>query len=714
MAPTRAIQVISFLLTIILSLRLSLSQRLLVLVGGILGASISYSYFEPLNRTHPAANGDLVSMDDAASNKCISLTTRRCRNTAVGQWQKEYAIRREELGSCRLNQVQMALGELVRMKLCTGCRKKSTVQTCIDNYVKKWSVEVQQKLLTGDIPSISRETEADAPCSEGLTVLSPGSDGTPFPRAAAASHVPGDYPERPASQLLSHTAHRGRRDSTMRPNSSDSDARPVSSPTGLIDGWRLVPYDYKDKPGRTLHDKVFANLDEKELKVGLVYILRREQDETYYQVGYTNRDMKSRLKEHNDPKKCNGNWNVLLSKTVNHAKRVEQLMLLEFALRGLRYQESWCKTGRDNCTSQHNEIIQASFETVEACVQHWVAWMTNYQPYKQKQATLSYPCSTNAEDLPNSWELARSYVNRIYDINDGFCQMSTGESWVRSSPQQRNKPRSKSTSATVTPTRPKLAEQTREVQSEQPADRLRYDLRSYAWQDGRHLAPTQTPSRRASRSSCSGTPDGVEKTTGPRGHSPDPDVDVDGPEAIATKDRATPVSQSGRSGVHLGASLEEVAEQHHIGRTDPLDDSDQDDSAAEVKEVGESDSDLEQKADNDDDDNYGETFHMETGANTCKAAKQINSWNCHHCGVPNRFLQKNCSQCRTPREIVDLTLDDEDMRGEVHNDLDGRRPGQGQGQVVSSPAARGRSAGKQAVPVVTIEPLTDEECNLEV
>ena len=251
---------------------------------------------------------------------------------------------------------------------------------------------------------------------------------------------------------------------------SPSDVKPVPARAATpVTGWCITPYS--PKTIKTLHQRIFLDLQKKEVESGYIYVLRRDDDQEYYKVGYSAKDPQKRLEQHNQ--QCKAAWEIVLKSNApfRHAKRVERLIHLESGLRKTWYQENFCKTGGESCTAQHHEIIKAPLIEVEKCINHWVKWIMSHKPYEEVATAQGEAPPTDKQPV---WELTNHHRNlTIHNFTDEFCLISTGETWVETPEQQKSNRRRKSTS--VTPTRPSL-EDTRETRSEGMKTRRRTQL----------------------------------------------------------------------------------------------------------------------------------------------------------------------------------------------------------------------------------------------
>jgi hypothetical protein len=462
---------------------------------------------------------DLIDVDEK-SVKCIFPKFNRSRGQIAGVRLYDFYQLQDDLLEGLLNsdvdreKIQAVLREMVELKLCKRCRQylwknKKIEQKCIGEYVRKWSRQMEQKRKSATRPK-AEGTQSDA-TRDGSSVLSETGnvdpDGAPIEQLQEEPCVPGAYRGTPPPESRLSVTHNGRcrssrqqaglipvngpanentEDSCLSPTRAASHdpsnpRTPQTSPpltpsprrTGRSSAKaeRLVPYETGKNPKTELRRRILQKLQKREIADGQIYVLHREDDEEYYKVGYTEEGTDIRLKGHNE--KCNANWKVKLSMETKHAKRVENLIHLEFEVRQMRYQESWCKTGCTSddrkCTQQHKEIIKTTLEEVEQCLLHWVTWMDDPENVKYRE--------TSKPDTGVEWKLAYDYVIKscIPNNNDPCCLMSTGESWVP--PRVYQTASQRSASATTTPARPTLAGK-REVQSDRPAERLTYMLGS--------------------------------------------------------------------------------------------------------------------------------------------------------------------------------------------------------------------------------------------
>ena len=190
---------------------LSLFQRLLVATGGLLGAEIYYvaiSYV-PIKTPKKAISARyfdpqlLVSIDDEGL-KCIYPRVNRCRRGIRGPIIYEFKDCLDELKrsrSLRDDEKKLCkhLETMVKLKLCYKCQELKSIDVCIEQCVKKWSIEIQSEAFMKSI----RAWE---------------DDGHTAPNESIQQEPPGAYPntpqnnsvENPASHERSSSSEQGR------------------------------------------------------------------------------------------------------------------------------------------------------------------------------------------------------------------------------------------------------------------------------------------------------------------------------------------------------------------------------------------------------------------------------------------------------------------------------------------------------------------------
>ena len=485
---------------------LSLFQRLLVATGGLLGAEIYYAAisYAPIKIPKKAISARyfdprlLVSIEDEGL-KCIYPRVNGCGSNIGGPIIEEFkghlgSLKRSRSLRDEKSDLDIHLRTMLKLKLCRKHLALTSIDDCIKKCVEKWSIEVQAEAFTksirgwednghtapheikqeppGAYPNPPRSNSMDCPASHERSSSSEqgrfhnlhSQVANNLPPALAASTLQSTipdlvHPDVPQPIIETAASLRG------APSLSEKQEVPTRAATPA-NGWCIVPYEPK-KP-ETLHQRIFLDLQIKEVKSGYIYVLHRDDDQEYYKVGFSTRDPQERLEEHNE--KCNATWEIVwrTDTPIKHAKRVEKLIHIEAGLRGTRYQENFCRTGAKSCKAQHCEIIKAPLKEVERYVKHWVRWMMSHERYEEVPTAQTGASPTNKQ---LAWKLTSYHRNLvIHNVSDEFCLDSTGKTWVLTPEQRKSIGRRKSTS--VTPTRPSL-EDTRETRSEGTKTRSR-------------------------------------------------------------------------------------------------------------------------------------------------------------------------------------------------------------------------------------------------
>ena len=490
-----------FTLVFVFFSTLSLFQRFLVATGGLLGAeiyyaAISYVPIKPPKKAVSAIYFDprlLVSIEDKTRIKCIYPKFNGCSTRISGKFIKDFEVLLGDLKAARgfrdnKSKMQNHLRNMIKLKLCCKCLVLTEVDKCVEKCVEKWSIEIQSKAFAKSIRawderfSSSEQGSVRNLQSQAANILPPALVGSTL-QSAIPDIVHPDVPQ----TIVESAAMLGN-----VPSISNEQALPTRA-VGPADGWSIGPYNPENE---TLHERIHKDLQKQEVDDGHIYVLRRDDDQEYYKVGFSARDPQERLAEHN--KKCNATWEIVwkTDNPIKHAKRVERLIHIESGLRKTRYQENFCKTGAKSCTVQHHEIIKAPLTEVETCVKHWVHWMMSQKRYEEIPRASAGASPTNKQPV---WKLT-SYHRYlvIHNVTDEFCLRSDGETWVLTPEQRKSIRRRKSTS--VTPTRPRL-EDTRGTRSDgiKTGRRTQFDTSSNAEAStGARILSTYTGSRRKS------------------------------------------------------------------------------------------------------------------------------------------------------------------------------------------------------------------------
>lgn len=412
----------------VLLLALSVPQRLLVVVGGILGAAICnfhYKATKKVSRGGYTINFEhhrLVSVHDGGS-RCIFPKKGKCGRTIKGCYLVQFDRDRKYAKGYDHDTLRTHLQYMVELKLCENCLNHDEIDKCTNSYVDKWFDELQRERSTQSTHALENHEYVTTP-NESNVGDAFGLNEPPIQQTETDKNPPGAYPDSIPSDQLQRAAPNGRRSSNEQGkishpetqlasidlnaavsntpqspspdpfflNTQQTPSRPRRSPrrdspllgaklmpitpTTSADDWCLEKYTVKNP--EMVHERIFKPLQVKEIESGFIYVLRRNDDEEYYKVGFTGVDVQTRLASHN--KDCKGNWELVCStdERIKHAKRVEKLIHLECEARGTRYQEKYCKTGGSNCKSHHNEIIKATLQEVKRCVEHWVDWMIRW------------------------------------------------------------------------------------------------------------------------------------------------------------------------------------------------------------------------------------------------------------------------------------------------------------------------------------------------
>jgi hypothetical protein len=524
---------------------LPFTQLLLVAMGGLLGVAMCQANHKPTKKASCAIyfNPDLLVSIEGNDITCIFPRAYGCGQKIQGDHLKQFNRCRANLQRFRddKKKIRAHLRHMVELKMCSTCLDLEGIDDCINTCVKRWLIEVDHEVSAPTMQasedhehvpvpekedSASIYAEIHRPQLDGLTQNPPGafidverpgpSQGLPIrtikpstrhkrhPSAElqalkiTPSMPPHNTPKFPLPDAQSPLSQTTRPRLAKPPSPTTPCPFPRSNstrPSIYIPGWCLVLYNVK-KP-ETLHARISMNLQDKEIESGSIYILHRNDDEEYYKVGYSERDAQARLKEH--IAKCGVDWEIVwtTNEPIKHAKRVERLIHLECGLRGIRYQENFCKNGGTLCNVQHREIVKAPYEDVKRCVKYWVAWMNNHDRYEEvANASSRVPRrrSSKGSNVPETtWKLTDAHEDlKIHNLNHEFCLTSTGEIWVQSPRQQKSSRRRKSVPVSLTPRRPSLLQDMRETQSARlaPISTPRHD----AWSDNRLLSPSPTPS----------------------------------------------------------------------------------------------------------------------------------------------------------------------------------------------------------------------------
>lgn len=529
----------SLAVIIFLSVTLSRSQKVLFATGTLLGAVICHANHKPSKKAICAIYFDpnlLVSIEDQQLT-CIFPRANGCGQKIDGGCTRYFNKCRTTLPrtSGERAKLRAHLHHMVELRLCSKCLDLEGINDCVTACVEKWLTEVDRGPPTAAVYSFEDTPmveEDNVTSGNTKTTLSKPEDsiqdlpGTfsnhsepeaSSPRAALRTSEPSrglgssTSPEFRATDLapcvlrhstptladaqssVSHTII-SRIGGPSQQSSPTTDYTPTSpKPRISIPGWGLVLYHVK-KP-ETLHERISQDLQQKEIESGSIYILRRDDDEEYFKVGYSEKTAEERLQQH--IAKCGVDWEIVWAtdEPIKHAKRVERLIHIECGLREQRYQETFCKNGGTSCNAQHREIVKAPYEEVIRCVKYWVAWMDDHSRYEAVPYSGSSRRSSKGSDISiSTWKLTNFHEDlKIHDINHEFCQTSTGESWVQSPRQQKSNGRRKSASNLPIPKRPTMLHDTRETQSTiRPASNTpSFDSRS-------GLLPTPSPTRSAS------------------------------------------------------------------------------------------------------------------------------------------------------------------------------------------------------------------------
>jgi hypothetical protein len=677
-------------LTVAFMLAPSLSQLLLLLVGSILGAVFSYLWPRSSrlrDQVYISFKEDILLSIDDKSLFCIFPKDKfpknnRCRvKIAPGRVNDFHQLREGLLESKdKVNQdaMQDLLRQMVELRLCKRCLQNLRIEKEIEEkfmgeYVEKWSRHIERErenrlahTSAGAQPNASSGSNTvaenvfrdDAVVEELQEQQLPGAyrdspPESPLPATPDSRRRPSRQqvrldarnqsthentenlsliPSRAASHYSSSSIMLTR--SSSRRSRHALEAEPEENNTVTL--WYLALYEPTAYPKTQLRRWIKEDLQKKEVDSGYIYVLHREDNEEYYKVGYTKNGGEERLKKHNA--NCNGKWELmhfgeLKHFETKHAKRVEKLIHLEFEVRRMRYEESWCKTGAEKlkpdgerwCTERHNEIIKATLKEVELCVLHWVAWMNDpmnvkYVKYREKPDDEKFQLEPESVETDNGvrWKLAPDYAMKSYipNNNDPCCLMSTGESWVP--PKIFRTAGQRSVSTPITPVWPTPAKTSKE-QSDRPV------ARSNDMVGSDHEMKPEAPHTKETL------------------QAQDP-ADFEIKEPVHSEPEAKTVQSI------VCRHARGDAEPHCMGCQTPIQSVE-----AQVDYVDHSIHIEDDQSETHDDNDHKKTF----------------TWMCQGCSKANRLSSATCQNCQTRLEIVDLTQDEVAERSRADEEVKG-------------------------------------------
>jgi hypothetical protein len=223
--------------------------------------------------------------------------------------------------------------------------------------------------LTLDELDTAAFNDTDTALLESIASLSPLSITSPKTSTASSKIISIPSGSQPCYDLRS-------RDTPSSTNKSLVVPRVTVQP--LRSNLEFRPHINEPGPRDSVSSKLLANLIKRDFETGSLYIFDRSCSPGYVKIGWTARNVSSRLK---DWSKHGYTPNLLFKKDhVPHAQRLETLTHYELL-------EEWrtelkCKAA--HCVRRHQEWFEVSAQRAKQVLSDWVDWMVITEPYDSK------------------------------------------------------------------------------------------------------------------------------------------------------------------------------------------------------------------------------------------------------------------------------------------------------------------------------------------